>query len=136
LVRALHRRCTMSTTVPLRIAVAAALLCLSPFACGEPDSTSDEATAKTGASAGQETADAAGQDACVQRVFCILIDHWDSQLCRCVPNFDAGPPVAPDAGSDGCDKRALCIDGFHWDLTSCACVPDVDAGGGTCDSDE
>jgi hypothetical protein len=105
--------------------------------------------------------DAGPSDAgfCVDKVLCIQGDHWDTTLCKCVPNADAGPPdaeadvEAPDAEADVeapdaepppvdaspdvfCVDNVLCIRGDHWDPTLCKCVPDadVDAAGPTPDA--
>jgi len=54
---------------------------------------------------------------------CLLWQHWDSNLCKCVPN--------------SCVQTQLCVAGSHWDSTLCKCVPDpVSCGGATCASGE
>ena len=56
---------------------------------------------------------------CVENVLCIRGDHFDTTLCKCVPDADAGPV---------CVDNVLCIRGDHFDTTLCKCVPDADAG--------
>jgi hypothetical protein len=65
-----------------------------------------------------------GRCACVQTQLCIVGDHFDNTLCKCVPNLDAAPS---DAGR--CIDNVLCIQGDHFDTSLCRCVPN---GAGTC----
>ncbi len=58
-----------------------------------------------------------GRCQCVQNVLCVVGDHFDSTLCKCVPNAPA------DAGTR-CVQNVLCVIGDHFDTTLCKCVPD------------
>lgn len=67
-----------------------------------------------------------GRCACVETQLCIAGDHFDMDLCKCVPDADAG--TTTDLGKDvACIENVLCIRGDHFDRTLCKCVPD---GGG------
>jgi hypothetical protein len=66
--------------------------------------------------------------ACVDNLLCIRGDHWDSTLCKCVPDAPGGVDAAK-----ACIDNVLCIRGDHWDSTLCKCAPDVPAPpGGQC----
>jgi hypothetical protein len=66
--------------------------------------------------------------ACPDNVLCIVGDHWDTALCRCVPNEDGGAEM--DASGAACPDNVLCIVGDHWDTVLCRCVPNEDGGAG------
>jgi len=69
-----------------------------------------------------------GRCACVETQLCVTGDHFDRDLCKCVPNADASTNT--DAGKDAaCIENVLCIRGDHFDTTLCRCVPDMDGGG-------
>jgi len=68
-----------------------------------------------------------GRCACVQTELCIQGDHFDTPLCKCVPDQDAGT-VPPADTQPTCIDNVLCIQGNHFDTTLCKCVPDQDAG--------
>ncbi len=57
-----------------------------------------------------------GRCQCVQNVLCVVGDHFDSSLCKCVPD------TTVDAG---CVQKVLCVMGDHFDRTLCKCVPDA-----------
>jgi hypothetical protein len=63
--------------------------------------------------------------ACIDNVLCIMGDHFDPVLCKCVPDVEAG--AGPDAA---CIDNVLCIMGDHFDPVLCKCVPDVEGGSG------
>jgi len=65
------------------------------------------------------TSGTGGSGTCVDNVLCIRGDHFDTTLCKCVPDVDAGPV---------CIDNVLCIRGDHFDTTLCKCVPDKVAG--------
>lgn len=71
-----------------------------------------------------------GRCACVQTELCIIGDHFDKDLCKCVPNLDAGardaalPDAAPKVDA-ACIDNVLCVRGDHFDTTLCRCVPDT-----------
>jgi hypothetical protein len=67
----------------------------------------------TGGTSG--TGGTGGTGTCVDNVLCIRGDHFDTTLCKCVPDADAGPV---------CIDNVLCIRGDHFDTTLCKCVPD------------
>lgn len=67
-----------------------------------------------------------GRCACVQTELCIVGDHFDTTLCKCVPNQDAGSVTPADAA---CIDNVLCIKGDHFDTSLCKCVPDTSATG-------
>jgi hypothetical protein len=62
---------------------------------------------------------------CVQTELCVVGDHFDRTLCKCVPNTDGAVDAA-------CVQTQLCIRGDHFDRTLCKCVPDVSDGGDGC----
>jgi Cys-rich repeat protein len=57
-----------------------------------------------------------GRCQCIQTVLCIRGDHFDRDLCKCVPDQDAGPV---------CVQNVLCVRGDHFDRDLCKCVPDA-----------
>jgi hypothetical protein len=75
----------------------------------------------------------AGQ-VCVENQLCIRGSHWDTQLCKCVPDEVAGSTAAAGGGAPVCVETALCVRDAHWDSVLCRCVLDSpDAGAGeTC----
>jgi hypothetical protein len=72
-----------------------------------------------------------GRCGCVETQLCIAGDHFDRDLCRCVPDAYAGGPTM-DGGTPGrdaaCVENVLCIRGDHFDRNLCRCVPDFDGG--------
>jgi hypothetical protein len=66
-----------------------------------------------------------GRCACVQTDLCIRGDHFDTTLCKCVPDQDAGTVFDTNPA---CIDAVLCILGDHFDATLCKCVPDREAG--------
>jgi hypothetical protein len=71
-----------------------------------------------------------GRCACAETQLCIVGDHFDGDLCKCVPNRDAAAPDAPTADArpkvdTGCIDNVLCIVGDHFDTTLCKCVPNA-----------
>jgi hypothetical protein len=70
-----------------------------------------------------------GSCECVETQLCVIGDHFDKDLCRCVPTLDAGKPPLDAA----CIENVLCIRGDHFDTRLCRCVADgVDAGCPSC----
>ena len=72
-----------------------------------------------------------GRCDCVETQLCIVGDHFDRDLCKCVPDRDA---AVLDATVDtkpkvdtACIDNVLCIRGDHFDTTLCRCVPDTTA---------
>lgn len=47
-----------------------------------------------------------GAGPCVETQLCIIGDHWDSSLCKCVPDQDAGTGVA--CGTTTCAPGQIC----------------------------
>jgi hypothetical protein len=90
------------------------------FACHDP-SRGCESSQMCGQSCDPEVS---GRCQCVETVLCIMGDHFDDKLCKCVPNQDGAvsPPV--DAGT--CVETVLCIMGDHFDNKLCKCVPNQD----------
>jgi hypothetical protein len=54
---------------------------------------------------------------CVETVLCAIGNHFDAAVCKCVPD------EAPDAGV--CIETVLCVLGTHFDRALCRCVPNV-----------
>jgi hypothetical protein len=77
-----------------------------------------------------------GRCQCVETQLCVAGDHFDTALCKCVPNADAGAPAVDSGKStpDACIDNVLCVRGDHFDATLCRCVPNLDAGGPAVDS--
>ncbi|HEY5961712.1 MAG TPA: hypothetical protein VIV60_34370 [Polyangiaceae bacterium] len=59
-----------------------------------------------------------GRCQCIQNVLCLTGNHFDRDLCKCVPDADAGST---------CVQNVLCIRGDHFDRDLCKCVPDAPA---------
>ena len=59
--------------------------------------------------------------ACIDAVLCILGDHFDATLCKCVPDREAG---TVNDTNPVCIDTVLCIRGDHFDATLCKCVAD------------
>jgi len=74
-----------------------------------------------------------GRCQCVDTVLCVIGDHFDPTLCKCVPDADAATP--PPADAHVCVDNVLCIIGDHFDSTLCKCVPDVPTPSITCTAD-
>jgi hypothetical protein len=49
--------------------------------------------------------------ACPDNVLCIVGDHWDTVLCRCVPNDDAGTAMDASADAAPADDGSTTPDG-------------------------
>jgi hypothetical protein len=72
----------------------------------------------------------AGQ-VCVENQLCIRGSHWDTQLCKCVPDEVAGSTAAAGGGAPVCVETVLCVRDAHWDSVLCQCILDSpDAGAG------
>jgi hypothetical protein len=65
-----------------------------------------------------------GRCQCVETVLCTIGDHFDSTLCKCVPNQDGAASPAVDAGT--CVDNVLCVMGDHFDSKLCKCMPNQD----------
>jgi hypothetical protein len=65
---------------------------------------------------------------CVENQLCIRGSHWDSVLCKCVPDEVAGSSAAGAAGAPVCVENVLCVRDAHWDSVLCKCVLDEVAG--------
>ena len=55
-----------------------------------------------------QTGGTSGTGTCVDNVLCIRGDHFDTILCKCVPNVDAGPVCI--------DNNPGARTGFQWHL--------------------
>jgi hypothetical protein len=94
-----------STLFHLAAPVATWLLPLVTLAaCGSSDGSST-------AQQQRATVRSATVVACPDNVLCIVGDHWDTVLCRCVPNDDGGTDMDATADSAPVDDASPIADG-------------------------
>ncbi|KAG5666979.1 hypothetical protein PVAND_014982 [Polypedilum vanderplanki] len=59
---------------------------------------------------------------CVQNVICIQGDHWDINLCRCVPNESSSPQTTCDSAMRAREAAACAKKKGKFNAETCQCT--------------